>query len=87
MYTFTEREKLYTFLKNSREPASPRVTPESGEWPGTFPMVGWDRVKLLRKPCPKQSMKWKSYLPATVFFIDRTEGIGVISKAMLLPMV
>ena len=80
MYTFTEREKLYTLFE---ELTGARFTTSYTRIGGVARDVpdGWlDRVIKFCDELPKAIAEVEKLLTRNRIFIDRTEGIGVISK-------
>ena len=80
MYTFTEREKLYTLFE---ELTGARFTTSYTRIGGVARDVpdGWlDRVKSFCENLPKAIDEVEKLLTRNRIFLDRTEDIGVISK-------
>ena len=80
MYTFTEREKLYTLFE---ELTGARFTTSYTRIGGVARDVpeGWlDRVEKFVDQLPKALSEVEKLLTRNRIFLDRTEGIGVISK-------
>ena len=80
MYTFTEREKLYTLFE---ELTGARFTTSYTRIGGVARDVpdGWlDRVTKFCDQLPKAIDEVEKLLTRNRIFIDRTEGIGEISK-------
>lgn len=80
MYTFTEREKLYTLFE---ELTGARFTTSYTRIGGVARDVpdGWlDRVIKFCDELPKAIAEVEKLLTRNRIFVDRTEGIGVISK-------
>ena len=80
MYTFTEREKLYTLWKNSPELALLHSYTCIGGVARDVP-EGWlDRVTHFCDELPKAIDEVEKLLTRNRIFIDSTEGIGEISS-------
>ena len=80
MYTFTEREKLYTLFE---ELTGARFTTSYTRIGGVARDIpdGWlDRVIKFCDELPKAIAEVEKLLTRNRIFVDRTEGIGVISK-------
>ena len=80
MYTFTEREKLYTLFE---ELTGARFTTSYTRIGGVARDIpdGWlDRVKAFCENLPKAIDEVEKLLTRNRIFLDRTEDIGVISK-------
>ncbi len=80
MYTFTEREKLYTLFE---ELTGARFTTSYTRIGGVARDIpeGWlERVSKFCDELPKATSEVEKLLTRNRIFIDRTEGIGQISK-------
>ncbi len=80
MYTFTEREKLYTLFEDL---TGARVTTSYTRIGGVARDVpdGWlGRVSKFCDQLPKAVEEVEKLLTRNRIFLDRTEGLGVISK-------